>query len=122
MPKNVLSVGQCHVDGPALRRLLQDRFGADVTSARNADLADKALADKSFDLILVNREFDADGASGLDFIRKLKQSGEQTPVMLVSGHDDAQKQAVEAGALRGFDKAGMKEEGSLPEVAEALGA
>ena len=121
MSKSVLSVGQCQVDGPAIRHLLEERFGASVTGAKDAAAADAALADKSFDLILVNREFDADGGSGLEFIRKLKQSGEQTPVMLVSGHDDAQKQAVESGALRGFGKSGMKEQGSLPEVAAALG-
>jgi CheY-like chemotaxis protein len=76
------------------------------------DTAVQALArlrGESFDLVLVNRILDADGSSGVDFIRQLKDDDQlaEVPVMLVSNYVDAQEEAEQAGAVRGFGKAAL---------------
>jgi CheY-like chemotaxis protein len=57
--------------------------------------------------VLVNRVLDADGSSGLELIRALKAEEQlrDVPVLLVSNYEDAQAQAVQAGAVPGFGKA-----------------
>ena len=122
MSKKILSVGQCPIDGPALRHLLEERFDAAVTNVKDAAAASKALEGGSFDLVLVNREFNADKASGVSWIRSFKADHAQTPAMLVSDRADAQAEAVEAGALEGFGKSEMKAKGALAPVRDALGA
>jgi DNA-binding response OmpR family regulator len=106
--KRVLSVGQCFPDQSRLSAYLRQRFGVEVITASDEVAALQSLASESIDLVLVNRLFDADGASGIDFIRKVKTES-KVPVMLVSNLEDAQRQAVEAGALTGFGKAALGE-------------
>ena len=101
--RRVLSVGQCGFDHGNLSQSLRQLFDAEVVAARNEDDALLRLKSSTFDLVLVNRVFDADGASGLDFIRKVKQQA-SVPLMLVSNYEDAQREAVAAGALPGFGK------------------
>src|SRR4051812_15090692 len=101
--KRVLSVGQCGFDHGNLSQSLQHLFDAEVVAARDEADALRRLKTATFDLVLVNRVFDADGASGIDFIRKVKQEV-KAPLMLVSNYQDAQREAVAAGALPGFGK------------------
>jgi CheY-like chemotaxis protein len=70
------------------------------------DEAVGAAATGTYDLVLVNRIFDANGAEGLELVRRLKadERTAQTPVMMVSNYDDAQDAAVAVGAERGFGK------------------
>jgi two-component system chemotaxis response regulator CheY len=105
--KRVLSVGQCGFDHGQISATLGEQFAAEVVRADGEAEALRRLRDEAFDLILVNRIFDADGASGIDFIRRLKKDGATVPVMLVSNYDDAQGEAVAAGALPGFGKAAL---------------
>ncbi len=109
--KRVLSVGQCFADHSAIARFLSGQFGATVIAADSTSQALDQVRQERFALILVNRVFDADGASGLDFIRAV-QADEQlrtVPIMLVSNYDDAQAQAVQAGAVLGFGKASLSQ-------------
>ncbi len=64
------------------------------------------LGSGRFDLVLVNRICDADGAPGVELIRALKSNPTtaDVPVMLVSDHASAQDEAVGMGALPGFGK------------------
>ena len=98
--KKVLSLGQCGADGPRIAHLLRSQFAAEVVHADTFDDALAELRRQLFDLVLVNRILDANGASGLEFVGRLK--GEvglaRVPVMLVSNHDDAQQQAVDSGS------------------------
>ncbi len=107
--RRILSVGQCGFDHGNISRTLRTTFGADVVRVDTADEAVEQLQQGTFALVLVNRVFDSDGSSGLDLLRRLKETPElsQTPVMLVSNHEDAQQQAVAAGALPGFGKASL---------------
>jgi two-component system chemotaxis response regulator CheY len=108
--RRVLSVGQCGPDHGSIRRALQSAFAAEVTACDSAGEAIEQLRGGAFDLVLVNRVFDADGDSGLDLIRRLKADPELqgVPVMLVSNFEDAQAQAVAAGAAPGFGKSALQ--------------
>jgi CheY-like chemotaxis protein len=106
--KRVLSVGQCGPDHGAIAWALRP-LGADVTPAATRDQALERLRAETFDLVLVNRVFDADGDSGVELIRTMKEDEalRATPVMLVSNYADAQQAAVAAGAEAGFGKAAL---------------
>jgi two-component system chemotaxis response regulator CheY len=121
--RKVLSVGQCGIDHPAIRRLLQQRFDADVVPADSADEAFAELRSQPFDLVLVNREFDM-GGSGLQFIADLKadETWSGVPVMLVSDLSEAQQQAKELGAKPGFGKAALHRPETVERLAGVLGA
>lgn len=113
--KKVLSVGQCDFDHGNISARLKSLFGATLVPVDDAPGALAQLARERFDLVLVNRVFDADGGSGLDLIRELNQS-QHPPRMLVSNFADAQDQAVALGAVRGFGKADLPG----PALAEVL--
>jgi CheY-like chemotaxis protein len=107
MAKRVLSVGQCMPDQAAISRYLKQQFGADVETADTADETMSSLHNGPFDLVLINRIFDADGGSGLDLVKVIKNDPVtgNLPVMLVSNFADAQQRAVSVGAEPGFGKA-----------------
>jgi len=121
--KRVLSVGQCFADHGSLARTLKQHFGAEVVAADGPAEALGLLEQQAFDLVLVNRVFDADGGSGLAFIRQLTQRQPQVtiPVMLVSNYEDAQREAVAAGARPGFGKAALGLPQTLLRLKEVLG-
>ena len=102
----VLNVGHCGLDHPQIQRAIEDHFAAQVHAAATADEASTMLSEQRYDLVLVNRIFDRDGESGIQWIQKLKadQRWQSLPVMLVSNYAEAQAQAVKAGAWLGFGK------------------
>jgi two-component system chemotaxis response regulator CheY len=102
----VLSVGQCGFDHGSLHYLFRSLFGTEPLAADSATSALEAIRGERFDLVLVNRIFDADGDSGLEFVRALKSDPglASTPVMLVSDLKEAQESAVALGAEPGFGK------------------
>jgi two-component system chemotaxis response regulator CheY len=118
--KRVLSVGQCMADNGSITRLLRTTFAADVVPLDSSGEAMEKLRDERFDLVLVNRVFDANGEAGLDLIRAVKadEALREVPVMLVSNYPESQAEAVAAGALPGFGKAALHR----PDTAEKLRA
>lgn len=102
----ILSVGQCGYDHGQIARQLGKHLDAEVANAATHAQALAALKSQGFDLVLVNRVGDADGAPGLDLIQTLKSdpATAAVPVMLVSNYADAQAEAVALGALPGFGK------------------
>ena len=116
----VLSVGQCSPDHSQITLLLETVAGAEPDAADSSGTAFEAARAGGYDLILVNRVFDATGESGLDLIAKLKEDSatKGTPVMLVSNLADAQEEAERLGALPGFGKAAL----AAPETEELLRA
>ena len=109
----VLSVGQCGADDYGMRTFLRTHVpGATVDASDSSEEALAALRSASYDIVLVNRIFDADGASGLALIRQMKAAHDLAaiPVMLISNHASAQRDAITAGALAGFGKAELDEE------------
>jgi CheY-like chemotaxis protein len=118
--KRILSVGQCMADHGSISGTLRRLFAAEVVPADSAAEALAELQKHSFDLVLVNRVLDSDGSSGLEVIRQLKTDdrAKDVPVMLVSNYEDAQHQAVQAGALPGFGKSALGQ----PAMRARLGA
>jgi len=109
MPKKVLDVGQCDLDHGNITALLKANFEVDVARAHSRSEAISMAISDSFDLVLVNRLFDADGSEGMAVVSDLK-TNERTadvPVMIVSNYEEAQVAAVEVGAVRGFGKSAM---------------
>jgi DNA-binding response OmpR family regulator len=123
MPKQVLSVGQCAFDHAALCRLIEGRFNARVVPAATAGEAIAALAGQPFDLVLVNRVFDADGGLGLEFIRRVKSDGacSNVPLMLITNFPEHEAQAVAAGAVPGFGKRDLAGPAPLERLRPYLG-
>ena len=104
--KQVFSVGQCGFDNSAIGRFLGQNFQVKVTTASTVAAATEHLKKVPIDLVLVNRQFDADGTEGLDFIRQLKATSELAaiPVMLVTNYREYAEQAEAIGAVPGFGK------------------
>ena len=122
MKRRVLSVGQCGMDHGSITRMVQKHFGAEVIGA---DTQEQALAEarqSEIALVLVNRLLDRDGSPGLDILRAFKADAElkDVPIMLVSNYEEAQREAVEQGALVGFGKASLEEAGTLARLREVL--
>ena len=121
-PLRVLDVGQCDMDHGNITQLLTTAFGATVDRAHSAKEALEAVTSTEYDLVLVNRVFDADGSEGLGFIEQTQQekATRNVPVMLVSNFDDAQESAIALGAVRGFGKADLHEKATIDLLAAAL--
>ncbi|MBI3396499.1 MAG: response regulator [Spirochaetia bacterium] len=98
-------MGNCRPDHYAIERLVSS-LGADVDQAHTLEDALKALQARSYRLVLVNRKLDHDYSDGVDVIRAIRASPRWSGVrlMLVSNYPEAQAEAVEAGAERGFGK------------------
>jgi CheY-like chemotaxis protein len=116
--KRVLSVGQCFADHSSISRVLRGSFGAEIIAADSTRQALEQLRQGTFALVLVNRVLDADGSSGVDLIRAIKADEQlrTLPVMMVSNYEDAQEQAVQAGAALGFGKAALGQPHMLARV------
>lgn len=121
--RRVLSVGQCALDSGSIGRLMEQELGATVQRSETAGDAVAKLKAGQYDLVLVNRVFDADGDSGLALIEQIKQDDalQRVPVMLVSNYADAQEQAVALGALHGFGKAALGQPETKDRLLAVLG-
>lgn len=116
--KRVLSVGQCGFDHGSISRFLEGHFAVEVTPSATAASAISLLRKEPFDLVLVNRQLDADGSEGLDLVKALKADSALAamPVMLITNFPEYDQQAVELGAVSGFGKAAM----GSPDVIQRL--
>ena len=111
--QTVISVGQCGYDNSRIRSLIRsidstveikETDSHQETMEVLASLGEAAL-------VLVNRVFDMDGASGMGFISQLKSKESQfagIPVMLVSNYEKSQAEAIANGAIAGFGKSELQ--------------
>ena len=109
----ILDVGECGFDGPRMQELWEETLGAKVDRVHTGDEALHHLKRGGYNIVLVNRVLAADGSSGLEVIKRLIDSGTNVPVMLVSDRPEAQDEAVELGAVRGFGKAALEDESTI---------
>jgi len=116
MKSHVLSIGQCTPDDAGLARVLATEADAHLDRARSGEDARALLAEKKYELVLVNRILDADGSSGVELIAALAREAHMPPLMLVSDYAEAQAQAVANGARMGFGKSTLH----TPEVGQLL--
>jgi len=121
--KAVLSVGQCRPDSAAIGHYLRSNFGVEVVTADTAADALRLLAEREFQLVLLNRLLDADGSEGMQILHEIRRQERWNgiPVMLVSNYAEWQQKAVAAGAVPGFGKAELNRPETRQRVAEALG-
>ena len=111
--QTVISVGQCGYDNSRIRTLIRsidstveikETDSHQETMEVLASLGEAAL-------VLVNRVFDMDGASGMEFISQLKSKESEfaaIPVMLVSNYEKSQAEAIANGAIPGFGKSELQ--------------
>lgn len=120
--KKVLNVGQCGFDHGSITRFLQGHFDAEVSAASTADDALALLRQQTFNLILVNRQFDADGDDGLSFIQTVKSDPQfaSIPVMLITNYPDYAKRALALGAVPGFGKSELTSPGLVSRLGPYL--
>ncbi|HEV3164624.1 MAG TPA: response regulator [Isosphaeraceae bacterium] len=118
----ILDVGQCGFDHRMIASRLRSVFEAEVVAAATPAEALEQLRAGRFDLVLVNRVGDRDGAPGIDLIRTLKANADlaTVPVMLVSDHEEAQADAEAAGAVPGFGKSQLSERETQERLARHL--
>ena len=121
--KRVLSIGQCCADHGSISRALTKHFGAEVVAADTEEEAIAHLRQGGFDLVLLNRIFDANGSSGLEVLKRLKseESVRNVPVMLVTNYEQVQQQASELGAVPGFGKAALTQPATIERLKAYLG-
>jgi two-component system, chemotaxis family, chemotaxis protein CheY len=121
--KRVLSAGQCAADNWSISRFIRKHFDAEVLTVDSASEALDQLRAGRFDLVLVNRVFDADGSSGMEMIKEMHADPELqvVPVMLVSNYEDPQREAVELGAAPGFGKAALGQPQTVARLRAFLG-
>ena len=104
MPKRILVVGHCDVDGPRLVKEVSAQCrGAEVLRV-NSDGALRKQCEQGADLLLVNREPVGFNGMGVDIVKTVRAEHPDQKVMLVSDRPEAQEEAVAAGALPGFGK------------------
>ncbi len=103
--KNILSVGQCSFDDGNISRAILGRYQAAIATAATRQEAFAWLKANQAAVVLVNRLFDEDGDSGIDFLREAKAAHPGTAFLLVSNLPEAQAEAQAAGAVAGFGKA-----------------
>ncbi|MCG3138505.1 MAG: hypothetical protein HJJLKODD_02370 [Phycisphaerae bacterium] len=115
--RRVLTVGHCGPDHQALSRLIESRFPARVEFAVSLAEARQLLAEFPYQLVLINRVFDATAEEGLELIRQIRNHSDpqlqQIPLMMISNFESAQEEAVAAGGVRGFGKADLDEPETL---------
>lgn len=79
------------------------------------------MATGQFDLLLINRIFHTSQDSGIRLVKELANAGCAAKLMLISNYADAQAEAVEAGAVRGFGKGALGAGTTSSVLKDALG-
>jgi two-component system chemotaxis response regulator CheY len=122
--KQVLSVGQCGFDHGSISSFLQQHFNVAVTPTATTADATRRMRQGAYDLVLVNRQFDADGSEGVDFIDHVKSDPElkDIPVMLITNFREYDEQAIKKGAVPGFGKAELGSTDLVSRLGEFLGS
>ena len=122
MSSSILLVGHCGVDGPRLQRDISAALpGSEVVRVNStADLEERLRGGRA-DLLLVNREPVGFEEEGVAIVRAVLKQCPEARVMLVSDLEEAQAEAVAAGAMRGFGKRLMGSKRLVEEVERGLG-
>lgn len=119
--KSVLSIGQCCADHSSISRLINQHFQIEIINADSSAESFSLIDSNTFSLILVNRIFDANAESGLDFIEKYySKKASASPIMLVSNFEQSQKDALQLGAELGFGKSALTSPDTLLKLKKYL--
>ncbi len=119
--QTVVLVGHCGPDmfmlKTAVGRALPE---ATIVSVNDVDALSEYRTSET--LLLVNRELDGrfHSQSGIDLISEIAQQKDGAVTILISNLQDAQAQAVAAGAKHGFGKSQLYEESTAEILRESL--
>lgn len=119
----LLDVGNCDPDHSTISRMLNDRFDVSIDRVMFVNEALNKLKENSnYDLVLVNRLIFADRSPGIELIHQMQadENLKNIPVMMVSNFEEAQQHAMEAGAVRGFGKDAIFEDGTADQLSKYL--
>ena len=108
--KQVVLVGHCGFDSGSLHHAVERvSGGAQVKAINSRTQLDAVLQEDAQPLLLINRVLDGsfDADSGIELVEELAQRDPAPVLMLISNYEDAQADAVQAGALPGFGKGGL---------------
>jgi len=117
---SILNIGQCDVDGPRMTELFRRELRANVLRADNVGEAEQILQDQPVDLVLVNRELAFDDEPGIEVIDDLRRAGCAAPIMLVSDYEEAQEEALQHGAIRGFGKSQLQDPATIQMLRDVI--
>ena len=123
MPKTVIDCGNCGPDYNAIRQIVQSNFEAVVLQTHSLEDTLALLAQRSVDLVTVNRKLDRDYSDGMDVIRGIKADPRfaSVPIMLVTNYDEYQEAAAKVGAVRGFGKLTVRDPATVGLLQPYLG-
>lgn len=110
---NVLSVGNCGFDDSHLKSMCAGLGSVHFVRAMGQAEAARQLAEQSFDLVFLNRIFDGDQCSGVEWLGELVPSHPSTRFVLLSEQAAAQSRALELGAHASFGKSQVGVPGTL---------
>ncbi len=120
---HIVLVGHCGFDTGSLTRAIRRAVGdVEIASTNSSDSLERWINPDA--LFLVNRILDGafSHETGVDLIRDLAGRDPSPKMMLVSNYEDAQAQAVSAGALPGFGKSSLGSAQTAARLREAVEA
>lgn len=96
-----------------IQRTILQKMGHEVESETSGLSAIERLANQSFDCVLMDMQMPE--MDGLETTRRIRQAGNQTPIIALTGHDDAETRAVciQAG-MNGFLSKPLKQNALAP--------
>ena len=118
--RTVVLVGHCGPDmfmlKTAVGRALPE---ATIVAVNDVDALGEYRTPEA--LLLVNRELDGgfDSSSGIELIQQVIQQDNPPAVMLISNYEDAQQEAIAAGATLGFGKTQLYDQSTTQLLREA---
>ncbi len=120
IPKTVVLVGHCGPDMFMLKTAVGRALpGASIVFVNDVDALGEYRTPEA--LLLVNRELDGrfHSQSGIDLISEIAQQEDGPLAMLISDLEDAQSEAVAAGAKPGFGKSQLYDKSTTQRLREA---
>ncbi len=119
----VILVGHCeHDSGKIVDSLLRAGF-KEFKSADSVDEAVGFLGKEDISLFVGNRVIGSDEKGGIALVDKVKgcDEGKDIPIMILSGFEETQKEAVEHGAVQGVGKAVIASDETINEFKKYVG-
>lgn len=101
---NVLSVGNCNFDDQQIKACAGELGGIQFFRASGRVAAMSVLESESFSVVFVNRIFDGDGWSGVEWLSDVVPRFPQTVFVLLTERAEAQARALANGAKIAFGK------------------
>lgn len=120
--RTIVLVGHCGPDMFMLKSAIGRTAEAPIATVNDTKSLSEYLNGDS--VLLINRKLDGKFGtrSGIELIAQINQHDNPPIVMLISNYEDAQAQAVAAGARQGFGKSDLYDESSTKALRQAVGS